>query len=274
MRTEVILATILAFIAILTFQAGIVEAQRIVKDGLISYWSFDKIDIEGDVAKDVWGGNDGTFAGELEIVKGKVGEALNLNGVDQYVDMGSPANGSLDFGQDKDLTIATWINVSEPSADEYTIVCKGDRGGSSRILLKVSPGIGMIFALADPDTEDILHGVIDVVDGKWHYIVAVADRDEFFSIYVDGVVDVDGGISNDANVDTDSSFFIGKSHQEGSDERRFFNGFIDEVCIYNRVLSEQEILQNQAAQGIAVEPASDKIALTWGKIKTSEHTLF
>ena len=41
---------------------------------------------------------------------------------------------------------------------------------------------------------------------------------------------------------------------------------IDEVRLYNRALSEKEILNNLEAEGLAVEPAG-KLSLTWGQIK-------
>jgi hypothetical protein len=55
-----------------------------------------------------------------------------------------------------------------------------------------------------------------------------------------------------------------------NDPRRFLEGFIDEVSIYNRALSINEIEQNMVALGIAVEPASKKLAITWGKMKISD----
>lgn len=45
---------------------------------------------------------------------------------------------------------------------------------------------------------------------------------------------------------------------------------IDELCIYNRVLSDNEVQQNQkATRGIAVE---DKrfLSLTWGAVKKNK----
>ena len=46
---------------------------------------------------------------------------------------------------------------------------------------------------------------------------------------------------------------------------RYFMGVIDEVMIYNRELTEDDILQ-LATQGLSVEPAS-KLATSWGAIK-------
>ena len=52
------------------------------------------------------------------------------------------------------------------------------------------------------------------------------------------------------------------------DNDEFFphNGIIDEVRLYEEALSEDEVLQNYAAEGLSVNPAG-KLSLTWGEIK-------
>ena len=37
--------------------------ESVVTNGLVSYWTFDRQDIRGDTAKDVWGKNNGTIVG-------------------------------------------------------------------------------------------------------------------------------------------------------------------------------------------------------------------
>jgi len=46
-----------------------------------------------------------------------------------------------------------------------------------------------------------------------------------------------------------------------------FIGIIDEVMIYNRALSEDEIRQNFQAKGLSVRPAG-KLATVWGEVKS------
>jgi sialidase-1 len=269
MRTKAIMISTLIFAAALALQANTAEAQRVVTDGLISHWSFDTADVQGDIIKDAWGSNDGTIVGGPNVVEGKVGEALELNGVDQYVDVGHPADGSLDFGQDIDFTIAAWIKVSETPADQYTIVSKGDRGSSARILFKINGDLAYITLANEPgggQKPDFTSNT-PVVDGEWHYVALVADRRNATMIYVDGVLDAEGIGSDATDVNTESPLYIGKSHQDGNDPRRFLEGLIDEVSIYNRALSINEIQQNMVALGIAVEPASKMLAVTWGEMK-------
>jgi len=43
---------------------------------------------------------------------------------------------------------------------------------------------------------------------------------------------------------------------------------LDEVRLYDRALSEKEVLNNMEAEGLAMEPAG-KLNLTWGQIKTA-----
>lgn len=263
---------VLMTVAMLFFQPNTANSHSIVESGLVSYWSFDAADIVGDKAKDGAGNNDGTIVGDPEVVAGKVGNALELNGVDQYVEVTTPADGSLDFGADIDFTIAAWINVSEPPGDQYTIISKGDRGSSPRILLKIN-GEHFYITLANevgggpkPDFSSIT----PVVDGEWHYVALVVDRPNATMIYVDGIMDAEGMAAEGTDVNTESPLHIGKSHQDGNDARRFFKGIIDEVSIYNRALDADEIEHNRTAEGLAVEPSTEKLALTWGQIKVSQ----
>jgi hypothetical protein len=97
------------------------------------------------------------------------------------------------------------------------------------------------------------------MDEEWHHIVGTRDKDKTY-LYLDGVL-VNSGVNNDRNVNTGSSLFISSDTS--------FNGAIDEVKIYNRALSEDEILRNFRATSheIAVELTS-KLATKWGGIKS------
>ena len=106
----------------------------------------------------------------------------------------------------------------------------------------------------------------EVVDGKWHHVVLVAERSKFTCIYIDGEA------SKGCDVTTESPLFIGASVRVGKKTRRHFLGLIDEVGIYNRALSLAEIKQNMAAEGLGggknpIQPRG-KLALAWGDVKS------
>ena len=46
-------------------------------------------------------------------------------------------------------------------------------------------------------------------------------------------------------------------------------GAVDEVRIYKKVLTEEEIKQNFESQGLAIQPIG-KLSLTWGRIKAAQ----
>ena len=68
-----------------------------------------------------------------------------------------------------------------------------------------------------------------------------------------------------ASVDDPENFRIGTLWDN---ESQFFEGVIDEFRFYRKLLSEDEVKINFAAQGFAVE-AAGKLAATWGEIRVS-----
>ncbi|MYG00383.1 LamG domain-containing protein [Candidatus Poribacteria bacterium] len=259
-------------ISILVFNTIPLESQ-VVEEGLVSYWSFDDADVRGDIVKDLVGGNDGTILGAPKHVKGKVGKAFEFGGEPDAIDVTSPANGSLDFGVDKDFTMMAWFKVDEPptlDGAQSTIISKGDGGNNARILWKiVQTKIQVTIANEAGGGPKIdFNSVSDIVDGNWHHVVFVADRSDSTRIYIDGELDAEGGASEGTDVTTESPLFIGASVRIGKTTRRYFEGLIDEVGIYDRVLTEDEIEHNFNSEGLAVSP-QEKLAIAWGEIKDS-----
>ena len=98
----------------------------IVKDGLVSYWTFDKAHIDGNTVKDAVGNNHGTFKGDsIKIVEGKVGNALEFDGVVDFVEV--PDSQSLRM--DNAGTIEMWINPTEIRDYDGIFIKAADWGG-------------------------------------------------------------------------------------------------------------------------------------------------
>ncbi len=257
-------------LAILALQTNLVESQ-VVREGLVSYWSFDDADVKGDRVIDLVGGNDGTILGTPKQVAGKFDGAFKFNGNPDAIDIGSPANGSLDFGDDADFSMMAWIKVDKPpelDGAQSTIISKGDGGNNARILWKIiTTQVNVTIANeAGASPKLVLASAKEVVDGKWHHVLFVSDRSEATRIYIDGQLDAEGGETEGTDITTESRMYIGASVRIGEVTRRYFEGLIDEVGIYNRALTADEVERNFDAKGLAVSPEK-KLAIAWGEIK-------
>ena len=262
--------TLLLALALLVLQTNLAESQ-VVRDGLVSYWTFDTADVDGKTVKDAIGGNDGTILGAAKQAAGKFAQAFKFNEKPDAIDIGNPDDDSLNFGADTDFSMVAWIKVDKPpelDGGQSTIVSKGDGGGNSRILWKITT-THVSVTIEDAKNAGI-HFLSDgeVTDGKWHHVLFICDRSDATRLYIDGKLDGEGGKSKDTDVTTESRMYIGASVRIGEATRRYFEGLIDEVGIYNRTLTEDEVKRNFNAKGLAVNP-ENKLATAWGEIKAS-----
>ncbi len=99
---------------------------------------------------------------------------------------------------------------------------------------------------------------------KWYHVIYTTDTvGNALKLYINGKLAAEGpGGAGVAELWDERR--VGSEH-----DGRFLNGMIDEVRVYNRVLSAAEVAQNYAVKSNAltpVEPAG-KAAVTWGEIK-------
>ena len=97
---------------------------------------------------------------------------------------------------------------------------------------------------------------------EWHHVSSTFDGD-MIRQYIDGKLDVEFAPPKGKINSIEVVFRIGKA-QTGLPGMQ---GLVDEVAIYNRALSVDEINQDME-KGVyfAVSP-NDKLATTWGKLK-------
>ncbi len=169
------------------------------------------------------------------LVSGKFGNALQFDGMNNYVDAGN--NGSITGS----LTITAWIRRGSNSGWR-TIVSKGESTLETyqNYALYVSPGNTLTLGFGNSD--GVTYREFDTtnpIDTGWHHIAAVIDSGGSMKIYVDGVSQP-GILSGDPSISLTANskkLLIGSS----SATTEFFDGVIDELTIWNRVLSTDEI---------------------------------
>jgi len=233
-RTSLFLAAVLGLLAL----CGSASSSEPIQ-GLISQWKFDEG--EGSIAYDSVAGNHGTVHGAIWTA-GQVNGALQFDGHDDYVDCGNDS--SLNVG-DGTYTLAAWIKTAlSPLSPRGAILAKMRDGGSYQGYdIKINPDGTIWPHLISRWSSNAIrvHGSTAINDGNWHHVTVTYDGSNSasgFSIYIDGKPEtltithdsLSGSTVNDAN------FTIGSRY--GGE---YLNSKIDEVAIYNRALSAEEI---------------------------------
>ena len=179
--------------------------------------------------------NNGTITG-ASWTTGKIGNCLSFNGIGDFVTVLDHA--SLNFGIN-DFTISAWINTT--AANNFTdIVSKYNndtwKGYSLGIGDNGNIPVFYIAPVGRPDTH--VDAVTAIDDGAWHHIVGTKSASEI-RIYVDSVLENSGALVGDYDVSTVSDLIIGAAP---STPEYYFNGLIDELIIFPRALTAEEIL--------------------------------
>jgi hypothetical protein len=98
-------------------------------------------------------------------------------------------------------------------------------------------------------------------DDTWRLLAGVRDQDaKKVRFYVDGKL-IDEVDDNSQDINSGQSIWIGE-HLE-----RYYKGLIDEVKVWNRPLTADELAQS-AEQPASVD-ANGKLTTTWGTIKAT-----
>ena len=242
---------------------NLVEAQM-VEDGLVSYWPLDELQA-GKKVPDAFGKNHGELAGEskMKIVAGKVGGACKFDGT---AAVHIPGTKTLELNGKDEMTVSAWVNAKndEPVKGVVagccgTIVAQRDINGWALRFDGRNGGQEMEFIACPGWNGDGGFGFPKFKPGQWYYLTGVINQKKQL-LYLDGKGELEtqrpGPLQTNGGTETE----IGHAGDGG------FVGLIDEVTIYNRALSQQEIQQNFEAKGMAVNPTK-KLTTYWAKVK-------
>ncbi|GEM_PF-4890322 len=208
--------------------------------GILAHWRFDEG--KGSVAGDAQG------SAARAILRGGaawapahqgMGLSIPATGLD-FAFVPKTKSASLDRPAGTDFTLTAWIKIALPGA----------RAGFSRRVadsradyapngyaLGVSPdgGAEFLFQTLEEKSSTSISGGTRMDDGAWHLLAAGRIGSRYF-LYADGVLlgEIQGSIDAIAK---DNALYFG-SHEGKVD---FFPGLIDDVRLYSRGLSAQEI---------------------------------
>jgi hypothetical protein len=162
---------------------------------------------------------------------GKINGTVKFDGTDDYAEVENESN----FDITSRITVAAWIKVNAFDKAYQAIVTKGDNAW--RIQRNASTNTIEFACTGLPHNQyGNVTGSKSVNDGQWHHLAGVYDGNNL-SLYVDGVIDKSIHTSGWINTNNEK-VLIGDNSQAAG---RYWNGWIDDVQIYNRGLDVNDV---------------------------------
>jgi len=199
--------------------------------GLVGYYTFDNPDLGTDESGESNHGE--AIGGQTTSGAGLCSDAaLDPDGDETHIELDNFP------GPDSGLTISAWIKPEQVDSNGQRIFADDVvNDGYALSLNDAGPGQLRFFnrdgSPVSLDTDPIIE------EGNWYHVVAVYDADGGTrTIYVDGVEEA--SMSGDPSLATTGTASIG-GEPEASSEDKYFDGVIDEVRVYDRPLSEDEV---------------------------------
>ncbi|MBU3924166.1 MAG: LamG domain-containing protein, partial [Nanoarchaeota archaeon] len=199
--------------------------------GLVSWWKFD-----GD-ADDGWGDNDGEVYGaalrcassDSSYTPSEHGCSYEFDGND-YIVKSTTTNLNI-VG---DVTFAAWVKTDALYPSNYGFIFQGDNPDS---YFALSDG-QVLLSLSIGGVRRAMVGNYPISIGDWHHVVGTWDG-SMMRIYVDGEERNSAGpYSGILAVSNGGVMNIGKYSLAGA---YYFDGFLDDVMVYNKALSGNEV---------------------------------
>ena len=227
------------------------ELTQKTKDDLVGDWHFNEN--AGPVAFDsaLAPANNGNLTNEPVWTTGRYNPALSFDGIDDYVNVGNDPSLQITSA----ITLEAWIKTpsywkkqypTPVSKANYTFGYPGDWDGEYWIAIRSSDK-RVSFAFAPAGGNAIDHwSNSGLLPNTWYHIVATFDDSaDKVRLYINGVLDKEYTETQKPAI-TDNPVRIGQGGNYDF-QNTWFNGIIDEVRIYNRVLSPAEILAHYNA---------------------------
>jgi hypothetical protein len=225
-----------------TTKGDVWSFQTLVEPNLVSWWRFDED--TGTIAYDSAGDNDGQLIGGPVWTTGHIEGGLSFDGVNDYVDVQDDP--SLRFSQYSSFTFALWVN---PMSYSYNVIfCKMRTGGQHNIFGYYMRQNGDTNAF-DFVTERSGHSYVlistpnnSITSGNWYHVVCVYDNTNM-KIYLNGQLKDTYTFTGGTGTSTpDKNMAIGARSFDSTIDG-FFTGTLDDIRVYNRALTDEEILQ-------------------------------
>lgn len=209
-----------------------------LESGLVGYWGLD--DGSGTSATDSsTNGNTGTLTNGPTWTTGQIGGAVNFDGTDDHITAGAPTALNMTGA----MTVSAWIYPET----------FGGGGGKGRIIDKdgnattgfifavdnVTVASGFAFMVNTTVAPRFLGAANTITLNTWQHVTATLDGNKIATLYKNGMKVASASVSEFPTTGSNNFVIGGRT----TDNARNFDGSIDEVRVYNRALSADEVGQ-------------------------------
>ncbi|HMU43084.1 MAG TPA: T9SS type A sorting domain-containing protein, partial [Ignavibacteriaceae bacterium] len=201
-----------------------------LNQGLVAYYPFN-----GNANDESGNGNDGILNGPTpaEDRFGNINNSYSFDGINDYIDCGN----GLSLQIMNDITITAWIK-SEVQIDFAPVVISKYGGDDGGWLINFPSDTSVSFDGRDHSGNYRSSGSTQEIDYAWHFLVGQREG-TLWKIYLDGVLSNSNDVGSSGSIIASNNLQIGV--QSGS-LARYFKGIIDDIRIFNRALTNLEIL--------------------------------
>jgi len=256
-------------------------AQTVLDDGPEAYWRLDEIEpyvLAADAT-----GNGHTFQYHDEASRTGTGndvgprpDGLNLNG---FTDLnnsprleGDPKVGYIGIAEDvlpgqNDYTAEMWFsrNGDQGPHGSIYLMHRNDLDGASRtgdflgvLESNTTPGEYVLFGY-NGNNPQIVWGSTPISIDDWYHVAMLREGD-LVSIYLDGQLEAQGLMPLRSGTKFDDGVWTFGNRSDNFDNDQRFNGNIDEIAIYGRLLGPEEIMAHYLAANVP-EPSTMLLSL-------------
>ena len=191
--------------------------------------------------------------------------AFEFDGIDDWINVGY--DDTLNITED--LSISYWIknSTNNNAATTDWVITRGDSWNNFNWGIVKSTGVlGKFQFRITPycNGTGASAGNFYIQDDNWHHVaVAYESSDGTYNVWVDGVVNLTADTSLETLCSTTNDLYIG-----GGITSRYFNGSLDDVMIFNRTLTPQQVAALYLNQSNRIVSKETTVGETWNATVT------
>lgn len=210
-------------------------------NGLIGWWPFN-----GNANDESGNGNNGTINGATLTTDryGVPNRAFTFDGVDNHILI--PHNSIFNLESVGKMTISYWIKANTLSSNQGSIIiCKQTGSGVTQdgwsSYIDSDSSLRTRVQNGGPSTLGDISSISKIQTNRDYFIVVIVDKSQnLLSTYINGILEIQITLGNGVIGDNTNPLIVGKPSWVFPNAKGF-NGKIDDVGIWNRALTQQEI---------------------------------